>query len=173
MHARKEFLFHLPKLEDQPMKSVTCLWAVLAGFISSVVGAQPQSANSPLLDQTWAFGRPSAMVLKFHPCDSKVCAKVVALGATGRGAVGETDVRNPNQMLRSRPVCGLDVVTGLTRSPTGWLGGRAYNPADGSSVNVAIVETQSGGYIMRVVGIPFLAERLVPAPAVPIRPCSL
>jgi uncharacterized protein (DUF2147 family) len=155
------------------MKFSTSLTVLIASLLVTSASAQSRSPSVPLLDRTWAFGSPTGMVLKFQPCGSAICATVVALGEPGKKAVDSLDIKNPNRALRSRAVCGLQIVTGLTASPIGWSGGRAYNPADGSSVNVAIVETQSHGYIMRVVGIPFLAERLASPPANPLRPCAM
>lgn len=60
----------------------------------------------------------------------------VALGlatmAPAPGGWSRADGRDPDPALRSRPVVGTEIVSGLREtSPGFWTGGRLHNPDDG------------------------------------------
>lgn len=47
--------------------------------------------------------------------------------------VPKTDINNPDPRLRGRPLVGLAVLSGHTRSGDIWTGGRAYDAKSGKS----------------------------------------
>jgi uncharacterized protein (DUF2147 family) len=49
---------------------------------------------------------------------------------TGKN-VPKTDVNNPDQHLRNKPLLGLTVLSGFRRNANIWSGGRAYDPKSG------------------------------------------
>ena len=154
----------------------------LLGTISvpSASLAQSKSSLSPisqtsyegLFQRDWAFGGETEMVIRFRPCGSQLCGTIVALGEPVEGAVEERDVRNPSPALRSRAVCGLQILSGLERTPKGWSQGSAYYPAEGTTLKLAITETR-GRYAAKISGLaPFaVSVPLIPAPATPFRAC--
>jgi uncharacterized protein (DUF2147 family) len=75
--------------------------------------------------------RPSKAVLRFYPCGREVCGMIVRLSPTsGR----RTDSRNPDERLRERPLCGLDIGTGFQQADANHLvGGRLYDPVSGKT----------------------------------------
>jgi hypothetical protein len=133
-----------------------------------------QSQPSQLVGSIWALEDPNDTALRFEPCGVQICARVVALGAPGPDSVTATDARNPNPSLRSRPVCGLQVIQGLTPDRSGWKGGTAYNPGDGTDLRFRINRSRDGNFRVVVAGLPaFIASvPLVPAARNLQRPCQ-
>ncbi len=70
-------------------------------------------------------------VVRAYECGDAVCIKVVRLSPNPPGTV---DGRNPNQSLRTRPICGMDIGTGFKPGdPMHWNGGRVYDPLAGKT----------------------------------------
>jgi uncharacterized protein (DUF2147 family) len=102
-------------------------------------------AQSPPPAGLWlhANGR---IQLEITPCGSLLCGKLVWFrwpnDAQGQPLV---DLKNPDPALRTRPLLGLTVLTGLR--PTGedkWEDGKIYNPDDGNSYQ-ALMSLQDDG----------------------------
>ncbi len=97
---------------------------------TSPVWAEPVAAG-----QVWALDDARGPVVKFSSCESKLCATLVALGPE---PVAPQDRKNPSPALRNRPVCGLTIITGLTRTNKGLGGGTIYDPKTGQTHPVRI-----------------------------------
>jgi len=91
-------------------------------------------------------------VVKLYPCDENLCGRLVRLPA-GRP---KTDVNNPDPVLRSRALEGLQVIEGFRReAPGAWVGGgdngrvpgRIYVPLNGDTLGDA-----SNSYAIRLDG---------------------
>jgi uncharacterized protein (DUF2147 family) len=116
---------------------------VLVGslILSLMLGALPilsDAAGNPV-GVLGYWERPSKAVLHFYPCGHEVCAKIVRLSPTsGR----KTDSRNPDERLRARPLCGLDIGTGFQQTDANHLvGGHLYDPVSGKTYSgMATVE---------------------------------
>ena len=90
-----------------------------------------------------------------------VCGRIVWLqNATDESGQPRLDSRNPDPVGRSRPICGLVVMGGLTPSgPNSWAGGTVYNPQDGRIYSGDM--TMLSGTTLRVrayLGVPFFGE---------------
>ena len=79
----------------------------------------------------WINQDRSALI-RVAPCGAQLCGTVVRILARGRN-VPATDANNSDPRLRSRPLVGLHVLSGFTRSGARWTGGRAYDPKSGGS----------------------------------------
>ncbi|MBU2580944.1 MAG: DUF2147 domain-containing protein [Alphaproteobacteria bacterium] len=82
-------------------------------------------------------GRGAVLVA---PCGDKICGHIVWL-EDNRGSDGKPlhDAYNPEPSLRSRPVCGIQVIGNLSPQGDGTLGdGWIYDPKVGKSYNVEI-----------------------------------
>lgn len=153
----------------------TFIFAFILGVMASTIASAQTSppAQSQLLSGVWALGDPNDTAFKFEQCGPQFCARVVALGAPGPDSVPATDSLNPNPALRSRPVCGMQVIRGLTPDQNGWRGGIAYNPGDGTDVRFTIQRSRNGALRFVIAGLPaFMASvPLVQAARSPLRPC--
>lgn len=77
--------------------------------------------------------------IEILPCGEKRCGRIVwmknPMDAKGRP---QADVNNPNVALRSRPVCGSEIITGLARQKDqSWDIGKIYDPKDGDDHDLA------------------------------------
>jgi len=78
--------------------------------------------------------------VKIEACGNKLCGRIYwlkeLLNAEGKPL---RDKHNPNEGQRNRPICGLQVIGGLTLMDTGeWDSGWIYDPKEGKSYSVAV-----------------------------------
>jgi uncharacterized protein (DUF2147 family) len=112
--------------------------------------AQATPSLGPWLLGTWVAHNRSGEIsahVRFRPCnDGSPCGTLVWIDP--RHATETLDRRNPNQALRTRPLIGSIVISGLKRHKTGWRGGRLYNPEDGMSFSCALAPGASGQLVV-------------------------
>ena len=109
------------------------LLPLIAVLVSFADAAAAQTA--PMGD--WLTAGASAVV-KITPCASgegTLCGRVVWLWDPSTS----TDTRNGDPALRSRPLVGLDMLSGFRPGASGeWTGGRIYNPEDGNTYSATL-----------------------------------
>ncbi len=114
--------------------------AVIA-VLMAVTG--PASAqDSPLLGR-WRTAAQSGIV-EIHRCGAGLCGRIVDAAPLRRDP-NQTDVRNPNPALRTRPLRGLRVLEGFTGGPTTWTGGPLYDPDSGQRAGRGVLTLLEGG----------------------------
>lgn len=105
--------------------------------------AGPASAqDSPLLGR-WRTAAQGGIV-EIHRCDAGLCGRIVDAAPLRRDP-NQTDVRNPNPALRTRPLRGLRVLEGFTGGPTTWTGGPLYDPESGQGAGRGVLTLLEGG----------------------------
>ncbi|MBV9835332.1 MAG: DUF2147 domain-containing protein [Alphaproteobacteria bacterium] len=113
------------------MKRLLLPLVVLLVLLAGAASAQ----TSPMGD--WLTAAASAVV-KVSPCASgegTLCGRIVWLWDPSTTA----DTRNPDPALRSRPLVGLDMLSGFRPGAPGeWTGGRIYNPEDGNTYSATL-----------------------------------
>ena len=105
--------------------SVTALFFAVGGI--STASAQGASANG-----LWLTQKGDARV-QVSRCGSALCGKVVWLKDAIDPQTGkpQTDDKNPNPALKSRPMIGVQLFIGMnSNGPNSWAG-RIYNADDG------------------------------------------
>jgi uncharacterized protein (DUF2147 family) len=86
-------------------------------------------------DLTGRWATPSGGLIEFTTCGSPMrepstCGRIAALGDPS--GAERLDTRNPTARLRSRPVQGLEILSGLhPAGPHAWTVDALYNPDDG------------------------------------------
>jgi len=135
-------------------------FGAIAGFL---LVCQSAAANTEALDGFW-MDSDGEVILEIGPCaagqDSR-CGRVAwlkqPLGADGMALL---DVKNPDPALRSRPVCGLTVVSGFAKQTAEtWGGGTVYVSDYGSSFSgTAEVLSQTQVKVTGYVGITFFGS---------------
>jgi uncharacterized protein (DUF2147 family) len=97
-------------------------------------------ASAPTgIEGDWITAERTAIV-RVAPCGPHICGTIVQVLARGPG-VPRTDLRNPDQSLRSRPLVGLAVLTGFGRDGSG---GHAYDAKTGRSYKAKLSRNEDG-----------------------------
>lgn len=105
--------------------------------------AGPASAqDSPLLGR-WRTAAQGGIV-EIYRCGAGLCGRVVDAAPLRRDP-NQTDVRNLNPALRTRPLRGLRVLEGFTGGPTTWTGGPLYDPDSGQRAGRGVLTLLEGG----------------------------
>jgi uncharacterized protein (DUF2147 family) len=90
----------------------------------------------------WITADRGALV-RIAPCGPKLCGTITRVLARGPN-VPSVDVNNPQAGLRSRPLVGLQVLSGFTWRGSDWAGGRAYDPQSGRSYSARLTPNSDG-----------------------------
>jgi len=100
-----------------------------AAMLVGLAVAGPASAqDNPLLGR-WRTAAQGGVV-EIHRCGAALCGRLVDAAPLRRNP-DQTDVRNSDPSLRTRPLRGLRVLDGFTGGPTTWTGGPLYDPDSG------------------------------------------
>ena len=99
-------------------------------FTLNQVSAQSTEA---VLGQ-WQTEEQKATV-EIYQCDNAYCGKIVALKEPNNpDGSPKLDLNNPNKSLRSRPVVGTNILTGLQYEGNNeWEDGQIYDPESGKT----------------------------------------
>jgi len=134
---------------------------ILAFVAILACASSPAWADPIAAGQVWALDDARGPVVKFADCGENLCASLVALGPV---AVAPQDRNNPSPALRNRPVCGLAIISGLTRSAKGLSGGTIYDPQTGQTHPLRIEDRGAKPKILIPFG-PFSASMAMLRPA--------
>ncbi len=110
------------------------LWGI--GFACLAAGpAHGQTSLVPLAQQAqgvWADENGDSNI-RIEPCDTGLCGRVIWLKhPNDKSGQPKTDLKNPDQSLRARPLLGLTIIAGLKLDQNATsLKGRVYNADDG------------------------------------------
>lgn len=118
----------------------TIAGSVLAGAL--IVTAEPVRADDSPVGR-WATPGVAAIV-ELAPCSdtSGLCGTIRWLwDATDEKGRPRLDAQNADTGLRARPLIGLSILSGLTRSSKGGWEGRIYNPEDGQTYRATVRQT--------------------------------
>lgn len=74
-------------------------------------------------------------IVEVAPCGPALCGTLVRVLAP---AAPVRDINNPDPELRSRPLVGVRILSGLKPAGGRWQGGRAYDPKAGRSYRASI-----------------------------------
>ncbi len=107
------------------------LKSILIGLAATIFFAGIGSA-----DPTGVWLTPAGNShIEIQLCGEKLCGKLVWF-TEPRNADGspKVDEKNKNEALRTRPLLGLELMSGFTETGDGkWTKGRIYNPEDGQT----------------------------------------
>jgi uncharacterized protein (DUF2147 family) len=106
------------------------------------------SAAAPSVAGQWRTEDGSAVV-EIAPCGQQMCGRIARVLATGQN-VPQTDVNNSDPRRRTRPLVGLQILSGFNAGAKAWEGGRAYDPKSGRSYNASLRLNADGS--LRVTG---------------------
>jgi uncharacterized protein (DUF2147 family) len=116
------------------MIAKTAAVAALAVFAAALSGAPAYAADSA--EGVWQTPDDNAVV-KIEACGAALCGRIVTSDQL-KAHPDQTDARNRNTALRSRPLKGLMLFYGVKGGPTEWTGGSVYDPEDGKTYKGSI-----------------------------------
>ncbi len=101
--------------------------AALLGSVFVLSAVQAQAAPDPR--GFWLIENERS-IIELYDCDSGLCGRIAWIIEGGM----EYDTANPDESLRDRPLCGLDILWGFqrdSRDETTWRDGEIYKADDG------------------------------------------
>lgn len=114
--------------------------AVLAALAGGVAFAEPGLAAPPEdISGIWLTDDGEGGI-EIRPCGDQRCGRIAWMkdpkGDDGKPPI---DRNNPEASLRARPICGLQIISGLKPQEDGsWGQGRVYNPDSGKTYDMEI-----------------------------------
>jgi len=97
--------------------------------------ATPALAASPI-EGVWRTAAHGGLI-QISACGEAFCGKIVGSDQLG-GDPNVLDVHNKDAALRTRPLKGLQILSGFAGGPPEWKGGSIYNPDDGGTYHGSI-----------------------------------
>ncbi len=126
------FLFGAQMRRSPARVALPAVAAMLALYLVVPTAGASSVSGTPL--GRW-YAEGGAAQVEIRPCDDQLCGRVVWLRSPWDESGCELrDRYNPDTTLRDRSVLGLEILSGLAKSPGGdgvWRGGAIYDPASG------------------------------------------
>lgn len=124
----------------------------------------------------WWMDQSGKAGIVISPCGGDLCGKIewlkVPLDSQGKP---KTDIHNGNEVLKSRPLCGLAILGNFVPDADGgWKGGWIYDPEGGKTYkSVMHVAADGRLHVRGYVGIPLLGRSEIwTRPATPLTSCA-
>ena len=106
----------------------------------------PAAAAAPAVAGLWRTDDGSALV-EIAPCGQQMCGRIARVLASG---APRTDVNNADPDRRTRPLVGLQILSGFSAGQRAWDHGKAYDPKSGRSYDASLRLNADGS--LRVTG---------------------
>lgn len=113
----------------------------VAFLFGATASAEPNNALG-----LWQTADPDGRV-RVTACGQSVCGAI----EPGEPVPGRatTDVKNSNRSLRGRPLAGLVIMDSFTRTSTGWVNGRIYDPNSGNTYRSELLPQANGTLLLK------------------------
>jgi len=135
-HATTRRLFGM-RTESRPRPR---LRPVPTGALTLLLLAVPALASASPFGRWYAEG--GAAQVDIEPCADAICGRIVWLRSPfDENGCELTDRSNPDAAARTRPIVGLEIMTGLRPvgdEPGAWGDGRIYDPTSGTTYRCAV-----------------------------------
>jgi uncharacterized protein (DUF2147 family) len=121
-------------------------YVLLAALLATtVVRGSHGTEQTPTPTGVWLHANERIQV-EIGPCGDRLCGEIVWFSwPNDAEGLPLADVKNPDPMLRTRPLLGLIVLRDLRRvDARTWEDGKIYNPDDGKEYS-ARMSIQDGG----------------------------
>lgn len=130
----------------------------LAGF-AAVLTTTPAAAAEPI-DGTYVDSG-GFVEIRIARCGEARCGQITRIIRRKPGE-SDRDVHNDNPDLRSRPILGIRLLTGLVWERGAWRG-RVYNPEDGGTYRAVVRPGNNGALEVEGCLGPICRKRIWPA----------
>ena len=112
----------------------------IAAAAVATLAAMPAQAAQPITGR-WATVDGKAIV-QIAPCGREVCGKIEKIVKPTPGRP-QTDIKNPDPALRSKPLTGLALLSGFREDGDIWKG-TIYDPESGKSYTSKVSRNGNG-----------------------------
>jgi uncharacterized protein (DUF2147 family) len=116
--------------------------------MSLAISAAPTLAATNTMTGTWIT--PDHSIVTVYPCgEQTLCAKLIQVADRT-----EKDDKNPDESLRKRPLCGMQIGTGFViTDPNHAKDGMIYDPDSGKTYSATMVSDDSGLKLRGYIGV--------------------
>jgi uncharacterized protein (DUF2147 family) len=87
-------------------------------------------------------------VISIQKCGSSICGTLES-GDDIKANPAAKDANNKDESLRSRPLKGIQMLSGFTWDDGAWSGGKVYNPSDGGTYSGKITPVDANSLKLR------------------------
>lgn len=129
-------------------------------FVLTLIAAlTPAIAGANALTGNWMTEK-KGVIIRIYECGDQLCGRTIWLKKPNwKDGSPRLDSENPDPALRSRPWCGIEVVTGLKKKKDGvWEGGKVYDPKSGSSYDFDLKTSGAGLKARGYLKVPLLGK---------------
>lgn len=118
-------------------------WMTAAGLLMLPLSAQ---AASPITGR-WVTQSKDGVV-EVYPCGEHICGKLSKFLVNPPAGPGAKDINNPDKVLRSRTILGMNVLTGFKAAGDEWKG-QIYDPKSGKTYRSIVYKGKSGNLVVK------------------------
>jgi uncharacterized protein (DUF2147 family) len=122
------------------MVAITRITVRAALLALPLFAALPAEAAQPIIGR-WATVDGKAIV-QIAPCGKTLCGRIEKIVKPTPGRP-QTDIKNPDPALRSKPLAGLALLTGFADAGELWKGS-IYDPESGKTYNSKVSRNSDG-----------------------------
>lgn len=132
---------------------------VLCALFAATGAIRPATANSDSPYGLWLTEKKGAMV-NVYDCGGALCARTVWLKKPLRkDGSARFDTQNPDPALRSRPWCGIEVITGAKPDGPGeWKRGKFYAVKNGKTYDIDMTMKKGRMRVRGYLGTPLVGR---------------
>lgn len=87
-------------------------------------------------------------VVEVYACGESICGKLAKFLAPPPGGNAQKDVNNANPALRSRPLLGINLLSGFKLDGKEWKG-QIYDPRSGRTYRSVVYKGKSGNLVVK------------------------
>lgn len=137
------------------------IWPIIIVLFFAVLRASTQVNPEDKIKGIWLTEMKDGKVEMFQT-GHKWCGKLIwGISVLDENGKSRHDDLNPDPKLRSRPIQGMVIITGLEYKDGKWLGGKIYDSTTGKTYSISV--TVNGDILMLrgFIGIPLLGKTTV------------
>jgi uncharacterized protein (DUF2147 family) len=147
--------------EKETMRGVRLVGSVVGAILalSGSFGGSLAATSGGQITGLWLTDKRDGIV-EIKPCGNLICGRIRSILLTHGQKKPIRDIQNQDPKLRSRPVCGLQVLGNLQKtSANTWGNGWVYDPTRGKTFHVEVALSRPNALSVHgYVGIKVLGE---------------
>jgi uncharacterized protein (DUF2147 family) len=114
---------------------------VASAFVSSAA-----FSSAPITGR-WVTQSKDAVV-EIAPCGTSICGKIAKFLVVPPQGAGQKDIHNPDKILRSRTILGINILSGFKSEGNEWKG-QIYDPKSGKTYRSIVYKGKSGNLVVK------------------------